>query len=124
MTCRAFQVSRRKERAMVRGVLTFENPGAVPSGQRIRIMVQDASRADASSIAIAQTEVTIPEGFDAEKDALPFEIDVQEKTEGLSIQAHMPRHDDTDVRLGDMITTASIPVKDDDEIDVTLRRVV
>lgn len=109
---------------MVRGVLTFEDPGAVPSGQRIRIMVQDTSRADASSFTIAQTEVTIPEGFDAEKDALPFEIELQEKTEGLSIRAHMPRHDDTDVRLGDMITTTSIPVKNEDEVDVTLRRVV
>ncbi|MBV1886898.1 MAG: hypothetical protein KUG61_07435 [Parvibaculaceae bacterium] len=109
---------------MVRGMLIFEDPEAVPSGQRIRIMVRDTSRADASSVDIAQTEVVIPEGFDAEKDTLPFEIEVNEKTLGLSIQAHMPRHDDTDVRLGDMITTASIPVKEDDEVDVTLRRVV
>jgi hypothetical protein len=109
---------------MVRGVLKFEDPGPVLSGQRIRIMVQDTSRADASSVAVAQTEVTIPEDFDAEKDALPFEIEVQEKTDGLTIRAHMPRHDDTDVRLGDMITMASIPVKKEEEVDVTLKRVV
>jgi len=117
-------VSWQEDIAMVRGVLTFENPGEVPSGQRIQIMVQDTSRADASSVTIAQTEVTIPEGFDVEKDALPFEIELQEKTEGLSIRAHMPRHDNTDIRLGDMITTTSIPVKKENEVNVRLRRVV
>lgn len=112
-----------RERSMLRGVLTFEAPGAVASGQRIRIMIENTARADASAITIAQTEVTIPEGFDAEKDALPFEIELHDKTEGLSIRAHMPRHDNTDIRRGDMITTVSIPVREEDVIDVPLKPV-
>jgi hypothetical protein len=107
----------------MRGKLTFKNPGAVPAGQSIRIVVQDTSRANADAVDVAEKRITVPEDFDAETDALPFEIDLDDDREGLTVRAHMPRHDGDDVRVGDMVTTSSIAVRKDDDVEVTLHRV-
>ncbi|MEM6889551.1 MAG: hypothetical protein AAF636_15620 [Pseudomonadota bacterium] len=108
---------------MVRGRLKFDSPESVAAGQRIRISVEDTSRAGASAETLVQKEVTIPENFDTGLDNLPFEIDLDENRDGLTLRAHMPRHDGEDIRSGDMITTASVPVRPDDDVDVTLRRI-
>jgi hypothetical protein len=110
---------------MVKGVLKFENPGAIPGGQSVRISVQDTARAGSSALDIAEVTITVPEDFDAESDDLPFEIDFDDPRAGLTVRAHLARHEGSDIRKGDMITMASIPVSADseEEIAVTLRRV-
>lgn len=110
---------------MVRGVLKFDKPEAVRGGQRIRVSVQDTARVGAEAVDVAQVTVSIPEGFDPEQEDLPFEIDFDDPREGLTIRAHMARHEGTDIRQGDMITMAAIPVAADteEEVAVTLRRV-
>ena len=105
---------------MVRGHLKFEKPESVQAGQRVLIVVEDTSRVDASSVQVAQTIATLPENFDFKHDTLPFEIDVSDNTNNLTIRAHMPTHSGTDIRLGDMITIATIPVLEDADIAVTL----
>lgn len=105
---------------MVRGYLKFEKPESVQAGQRVMIVVEDTSRVDAESVQVAQTIATLPENFDFTHDVLPFEIDVNNNTDNLTIRAHMPVHSGTDIRLGDMITMATIPVDRDTDIAVTL----
>lgn len=109
---------------MIRGVVKFKNPGAVPTGQSIKLTVQDTSRVGADAIRITQTELTIPEDFDADKDALPFEIDIAGQLENYTISGHLARHHGQDIRLGDLITMGAIPVSDDSELEVMLRLVV
>ena len=108
---------------MISGVLKFDNPGAVPSGQRIVIYLQDTSRVGASSVNMAQTTVTIPEDFDVAADDLPFDFNVMPDGDGLTLRAHMPMHEGDDVRSGDMVTTASTPASGDHPVNLTLRRV-
>lgn len=108
---------------MVRGVVKFEDPGDIHSGQTIRLTVQDTSRVGADAIQITQTQLRIPEGFDATKDALSFEIDVTGKMENLTISAHLARHSGQDIRLGDMITTGAIPLSGGGNLEVVLRQV-
>lgn len=108
---------------MIRGVVKFENRGALPSGQTIRLTVQDTSRVGADAIRIAETQLTIPEGFDAATDALPFEINVEGNIENYTISAHLARHTGHDIRLGDMITTGAIPLSDAGDLEVLLRQV-
>lgn len=98
---------------MVRGNITFETPQNVTSGTRILLSILDTSRVGADSITIAETVLTIPEGFNASRDALPFEINTAVDTDAFTIRAHLVKHDGTDVRLGDMITMGAIPVLND-----------
>ncbi|GIT88437.1 MULTISPECIES: hypothetical protein [Roseobacter] len=108
---------------MIRGVVKFENPGALPSGQNIRLTVQDTSRVGADAIRITETQVSIPEGFDATTDALPFEIDVAGNIENYTVSAHLARHSGDDIRLGDMITTGAIPLSGAGDVEVMLKQV-
>lgn len=108
---------------MISGVLKFENPGSIPSGQRIVIYLRDTSRAGASSVDRARTTVTIPEDFDASADDLPFDLAFDGSAEGLTLRAHMPMHDGDDVRQGDMVTTVSTPATGANPVSLTLRRV-
>jgi len=108
---------------MVRGYLKFEKTNPVQAGQRVMIFVEDTSRVGAGSVQVAQTVATLPQNFDFRHDVLPFEIDVSDDTDTLTIRAHMPIHAGTDIRLGDMITTASIPVRRNADIAVTLHLV-
>ncbi len=107
---------------MIRGHLKFEKADPVQSGQRVMIVVEDTSRIDANSVQVAQTVATLPDNFDIEHNVLPFEIDVSEDIDTLTIRAHMPIHSGTDIRVGDMITMETIPVRLDEDIVVTLRR--
>ena len=108
---------------MVHGVVKFENPPPLPSGQRIRLSVQDTSRVGADAVQITQKNVRIPEGFDASKDDLPFEIDVPGDTQNYTISAHLARHSGDDIRLGDMITMGAIPLSGAGRLEVTLKEV-
>lgn len=108
---------------MVRGYLKFEKLDQVQASQHVMIIVEDTSRVDAGSVQVAQTVAILPENFDFEHDVLPFEIDVSNDTDTLTIRAHMPIHSGTDIRLGDMITKAAIPVRWDMDIAVPLHRV-
>lgn len=105
---------------MIHGHLKFEKPDPVQTGRRVTIIVEDTSRLDAEAVRVAQIVATLPETFDFERDVLPFKIDVIDDTGTLTIRAHMPYHSGTDIRLGDMITTAAIPVRRDADIAVTL----
>lgn len=104
----------------VRGVMTFDKAGSVPSGQTIRLRILDTSRVDADAVVVAEERVTVPEGFDAEKDGLPFEVQVGAPRPGMTVQAHLAHHDGDDFRKGDMITTTAIPVPLDEEATVTV----
>lgn len=108
---------------MVRGQLKFVKPGPMLGGTRVKIRVEDTSRAGASAREVASAMVEIPEDFDLEADTLPFRIDLDRKAEGLTISAHMPCHAGDDIRGGDMITTESIPASDVEETEVPLHRV-
>ena len=94
----------------MRGIIKFDNARSVPGGQTIRLRILDTSRVGADAIVVAEDDVTIPEGFDSQKDDLPFEIQVSDPKPGLTVQAHLAHHDGADFRKGDMITTAAIPV--------------
>lgn len=108
----------------MRGVLKFENAGQLETGRSVRLRILDTSRVGADSFMISEHFVAIPEGFDAQRDRLSFEIASPEKTAGLTLHAHLASHDGTDVRSGDMITTSAIPVSGDNnkEITVSLHR--
>jgi hypothetical protein len=109
---------------MVRGYLKFEKIDKVQASQHVMIVVEDTSRVDAGSVQVARTIAILPENFDFEHDVLPFEIDLRNNSDTLTIRAHMPTHSGTDIRLGDMITTAAIPVRWDRDIEVPLHPVV
>ena len=104
----------------MRGVLKFENPGPALPGRSIRVVVQDTSRAGGDAVDVAETRVTVPEDFDAAIDDLSFEIDLDAPRKGLTVRAHLAAHEGSDIRVGDLITTASIPVPETDTEDVAL----
>ncbi|MEO9648603.1 MAG: hypothetical protein ABJ360_20995 [Roseobacter sp.] len=108
---------------MVRGKFKFDTSEAIPSGQRIKISIEDTSRLDIDAIQIADQIVTIPEGFDTAANDLPFELGYDVATEGLTLKAHMPRHAGDDIRKGDMLTTSTIRLESNKDITVTLQRV-
>lgn len=108
---------------MIRGYLKFEKSIPVQSGLRVMIVVEDTSRIDADSVQVAQTFVTLPDNFDFEHKVLPFEIDVNEDIDSLTVRAHMPAHSGTDIRVGDMMSMETIPVLQDKDIVMTLRHV-
>jgi hypothetical protein len=108
---------------MLRGKLKFDTTESVPSGQRITVTVVDTARLGVDAIPVAEKTLTIPEDFDTALSDLPFEIDLDDLRDHLTLRAHMPRHDGNDVQEGDMVTTASIPVREDGEISVILHKV-
>lgn len=108
---------------MIQGRLSFDSDDITVDDQKVIVMVQDTSRAGSGAVDIARTELTLPAGFDCASDTLPFALDVPHLPQGSTIRAHLTRHGGADIQIGDMITTQSIPVQEDAEIDVPLRRV-
>lgn len=81
------------------------------------------ARQGADAIVVTEKILTIPEDFDTAYSDLPFEISLEAAVENLTLRAHMPCHAGQEVREGDMVTTASIPVREGSEIAVILHKV-
>ncbi len=108
---------------MIRGRLKFENPEAVEPGQKVTVTLQDTSRLGDRSVDVAKVVATIPENFDASSETLPFEIDVPHVAPATTIKAHLAKHAGSDIQLGDLITTQSIPAAPGEEVTVPLQMV-
>ncbi|MEO9897199.1 MAG: hypothetical protein ABJD13_12980 [Paracoccaceae bacterium] len=89
---------------MVSGLLKFEGPITGGPYRFVLIFIEDTRRVGADAVVVAQHRVDLPEDFDPERDALPFEFEVSQDLEGLTVRAHMPTHNAQDIRSGDMIT--------------------
>ncbi|MEM9577350.1 MAG: hypothetical protein AAF999_10095 [Pseudomonadota bacterium] len=109
----------------MRGVLRFEGNSTISPGRVVRLRIVDTSRVGADAIVLDEVTLPIPHAFDPGTQDLPFEIEIPEQRQGLTIQAHVRAHDSEDIRKGDMITTAAIPlpVRDDETVLVPLKTV-
>ena len=108
---------------MVSGLLKFENPGVGGPYQFVLVYIEDTRRVGADATLVAEHRVDIPRNFDLTHDALPFEFEIDQTLDGLTVRAHMPTHDGRDIRSGDMITMGSFAASNSGNDVVILKSV-
>ncbi|MEP3637577.1 MAG: hypothetical protein ABJN14_09995 [Paracoccaceae bacterium] len=108
---------------MVSGLLKFEKLGAVASFQFVLVYIEDTRRAGADATLVAEHRIDIPPNFDLARDVLPFEFQIDQTLDGLTVRAHMPAHDGRDIRSGDMITMGSFAASNSGNDVVILKSV-
>jgi uncharacterized lipoprotein YbaY len=80
----------------------------LPPGAVVRVVVEDVSVADASSVPLATSELA----GTGDARALPFSVEVPEVDESAlcSVRVHVDMSADGTVALGDLVSTSTNPV--------------
>lgn len=110
----------------LRGTLRLPSDSALTGQEVARVRLLDVSRADASSVTVAETSVPLVGGVDSVE--VEFELDAPELDPGASysLAAHVDMSGSGDVTQGDLLTTRHVDVSpggDAETYDVPLERI-
>jgi putative lipoprotein len=108
------------------GTLRLPSGSALSGHEVARVRLLDVSRADASSVTVAETSVPLMGG--AESVVVDFELDAPalDLTASYTLAAHVDMSGSGDLTQGDLLTTRHIdvsPEETDQRYDVPLERV-
>lgn len=113
---------------MIEGDVTLETVTSPISSATLYVRVEDVSRADTSSIVIAEialTDISLQPGGDQR---LPFQLEVpaMDRHDRYILSAHLDVDNSGTITLGDYLTMESIPVGEgslSDRVSLPARRV-